>query len=386
MQIEEKRIGTVIILDSESEQENTKEATKNYSSRQKIVFDGTSEEVYVYQSDKDSKMLQLLKEQVVYYCLLLKMERQKRAYYNEENFVILIDKLIGEEYVITIGSSDAEQKISVSEIVDEHFGGASVYEISEDANFIKKEYVSDKKILIIAFFSVCIIIVIWIFYILFFDEDAPPPPPPPKPVKSLSINEINQLKNIASIKALEWIFKYTTNTFKDNIEGGGRKRLVGLNQDKYTVLSRQKAKQRGDGSFYFVSPKYKRGAVEISYRLTLQESFAGIGFTVSKNKIYEKTERIQKKYTISDVNQSIKKILTRDCLKKALTFSKNGTIVHKREEKKIIVKFRNQNAVDFLKKTKTLLLQCPVYVKNLTLSGAKFNGDIIIYNDGSEKI
>lgn len=353
-----------------------KEEKVRGSFKEKITFDGEKILASGNIFENSKVPVSKLRDQIVFYCLYMSMEKKERAFYvdDESKEMILIDKL-NDDYIISV-SALFEDK-AVLDIIDYHFGGDSVFEIEEDWQFLKKQYAKNDTVVIVAIMSFAMLVLMFVMYELLFDDAPPPPPPPPPPHKPLSLESANILKREFSIELIKWMNEEIKEISSNELTDKNKKKIVVFKQGKMTTLSPEAPKMREDGSHYYINPRMIDGALEVKTNITYEQSYPSVGFTFQKDGIFQKSSQKITKYFPKKTKPDL--LLSEECLRQANTFSPYKNFTFTRKEKEIEFKFFNMEASMFIKRAEYLLKKCPVYFKKTNLSNGLFNGTLILF-------
>jgi len=394
-------IGTITFLNTDEEKEkkkllkkkskeksdeNTSEKNK-CSAKIKIVFDGEPELLCIAPSSQENELFpkkkkhSYLKDKAIYFVAYLNSNGHDRGYYYDEETgeVLIFDKSDKYTFHIYIGIVDEKSDGDFSDITEYYFSGDSAFRIEEDVDFIKKSYCSDNTKQMIALLVVSFGIVLFgMYYLLFSEEDAPPPPPPPR-IPALSNMEIMKLKSIATVDSISKMKKTIKEIQESELTNDGKQRIIVFSQKKASVLSPETARRRGDGTYYYLHPKLKGGAIKIKTDVSYQMSYPMVGYVLSGKDTYLKSETVSETYSKTQIPMEVNP-LSEKCIQDVLHISKSGdSFVYQRFEDNIIFKFKDMKASLFIDKIESIASKCPMFIEDVSISGGKFQGDIVLF-------
>ena len=130
----------------------------------------------------------------------------------------------------------------------------------------------------------------------------------------------------------------------------------------------------------------KRGGFIATIEIQIEQTFAGIGFSIKEHtddhtvygKTIIKTITYDERNLIAQYNQNL--VLTEECLRETLALTKN-TIPIKREDRSIEFIIDNTNGITIISELKKTIEHCPLTIKSIMLSSTDFRIEAILRND-----
>lgn len=386
-EIDVVQLGSITFLNYDIEEENKskKKSNDKCSGKVTIKFDNENEVLCFQINEGDSSLLKdkekiaILRDKASYYTLYLKYIKETKGYYYDESSqeIIIVQEIDPTTFLAYYSKVDIENGIEESDILEEHFAGASAHKIEDSFIEIKKEYCADYTKYKLAAIGVVVIVLLAIFASILFEETPPPPPPPPPAYSNLSDKQIISLKEHASRELLKNIKDVIKEISKDELLNQGKERVVLYTQEKWGVLAPERAVKSGE-RYYYKHENLKKGGLSVSFNKTYQIIYPKSGFIMSKKGLYVKEEREVFTYTPDQI-ESNDAVLTEKCIQDALHIAPKNTFVYQRDESKIIFKFEKMKASDFLAKAESMLDRCPSYLEEISISSGTFQGSLILY-------
>lgn len=357
-----KKLGEVFIFELDAENEKV----PSYSIVKKIRFAGETKQVGVLINDES---MTPIVDDIIYTVLYAAKEEGKRAYYQVDEFLFMLDSSTANAYMVyrqVLEKPDDE--MDVINAVDAHFGGHGQLHIEMSPAEIRSVYGRNQNIIKYGAIGIAAIAMIILILKQFSNEPAvvinPPPPPPPL---ILNDEQTVVLKDIISKRMVQKIF--------DDAKAIANDPFLSKHKKIKSFVLGQMDPGVGESGQY--PPLIGKG--EIVYEF----DFPAKGTMNTGNDLFVLKSDMLEQAVVGDIVPGVKDI-SQECIQNIHTISNIKDIsVGSRQDVEIVYEFKGVKPALFLANYLNVADLCPVYIRSINGTDESYSGTLVLYRAGT---
>ncbi|CAA6806591.1 MAG: Unknown protein [uncultured Sulfurovum sp.] len=352
---------------------------------EKIEFDGS-----IYYICFSEKVKSSLRQDFAYLILFAISGKGNKRYYHDKkrNSLYLFESNDDTIEIDILPVDKNASQESVASLSEAHFNFDSAEVILESPKELKSIYGKKhlKNILLLLFLMAILGTLLYVI----FQSDIKKKPPKPYHAP-LSKTENTYLLNLISKQTIDILNKEIA-SYSLSIDKINRTRIVGFNLSRIEMIPRvEPIYDEEKNIWYYPGSEFpKRGGYTALIEILLEQTFAGVGFTLKEHteentvygKVVTKTINTDERNLSEYSKQNL--ILTKQCLEETLILTED-TIPTKREDRSIEFIIDKTSGSTIIKEVQKSIEHCPLTIKSLMLTETRFRIEAILRNDIESK-